>query len=415
MSLTTPPAPVILTGDRPTGPLHLGHFVGSLKNRVAYQDQYRQFVMLADAQALTDNMEDTGKVHRNVVEVALDYLAVGIDPTKTTIFIQSQVPELAELTFYYLNLVTVARLERNPTVKEEIRLRGFERDIPAGFLTYPASQAADISAFKATLVPVGEDQIPMIEQTNEKGLRCDSNILVETATCRDPHHFAVLIGFGASAIYPFLAEQCYFAVCRRLHNSLKARQRSHRQVLDELNDKLADKYICNFSVFQSLPDTWAIGQVLPILPLHRLDEEPLRRAVLQDLTCDSDGKIKQYVDEQSIETSLPVHGLNEGEDYLLGIFLVGAYQEILGDMHNLFGDTDSVNIYQNADGSVYHAGIETHDTIEDMLRYVHLSPEELMTHYRDKVASAKLTVKERTQYLDALRLGLTRSSYLSSH
>src|SRR5690606_13212532 len=123
-----------------------------------------------------------------------------------------------------------------------------------------------------------------------------------------------------------LAEQCYYAVCRRLHDSLKARQRSHRQVLDELNDKLADKYICNFSVFQSLPDTWAIGQVLPILPLHRLDEEPLRRAVLQDLTCDSDGKIKQYVDEQSIETSLPVHEMRSGEDYLLGIFLVGAYQ-----------------------------------------------------------------------------------------
>ncbi|MDD1509949.1 arginine decarboxylase [Pseudomonas sp. CNPSo 3701] len=210
-----------------------------------------------------------------------------------------------------------------------------------------------------------------------------------------------------------LAEQCYFAICRRLYNQLKARQRSHRQVLDELNDKLADKYICNFSVFQSLPDTWAIGQILPILPLNRLDEEPLRRAVLQDLTCDSDGKINQYVDEQSIETSLPVHELREGEDYVLGIFLVGAYQEILGDMHNLFGDTDSVNIYQNADGSIYHAGIETHDTIEDMLRYVHLSPEELMTHYRDKVASARISARERTQFLDALRLGLTRSSYLS--
>jgi tryptophanyl-tRNA synthetase len=158
---------VILTGDRPTGPLHLGHFVGSLRNRVAYQDTYRQFVMLADAQALTDNMDDIGKVHRNVVEVALDYLAVGIDPARTTILIQSQIPELAELTFYYLNLVTVARLERNPTVKAEIVQRGFERDIPAGFLTYPASQAADITAFKASLVPVGEDQIPMIEQTNE--------------------------------------------------------------------------------------------------------------------------------------------------------------------------------------------------------------------------------------------------------
>ena len=211
-----------------------------------------------------------------------------------------------------------------------------------------------------------------------------------------------------------LAEQCYFAICRRLHNQLKARQRSHRQVLDELNDKLADKYICNFSVFQSLPDTWAIGQVLPILPIHRLGEEPDRRAVLQDLTCDSDGKITQYVDEQSIETSLPVHDVKEGEDYLIGVFLVGAYQEILGDMHNLFGDTDSVNVYQNADGSFHHAGIETHDTIEDMLRYVHLSPEELMALYRDKVASAKLSPRERTHYVDALRLGLTRSSYLSS-
>jgi tryptophanyl-tRNA synthetase len=160
-------ASVILTGDRPTGPLHLGHFVGSLRNRVIYQDQYRQFIMLADAQALTDNMDDIGKVHRNVVEVALDYLAVGIDPAKSTILIQSQIPELAELTFYYLNLVTVARLERNPTVKQEIVLRGFERDIPAGFLVYPASQAADITAFKASIVPVGEDQIPMIEQCNE--------------------------------------------------------------------------------------------------------------------------------------------------------------------------------------------------------------------------------------------------------
>ncbi len=165
--MTSRTAPVILTGDRPTGPMHLGHFVGSLRNRVAYQNEFRQYIMIADAQALTDNMDDTGKVSRHVIEVALDYLAVGIDPKKSTIFIQSQVPELAELAFYYLNLVSVARLERNPTVKEEIRQRGFERDIPAGFLTYPASQAADITAFKASLVPVGEDQIPMIEQSNE--------------------------------------------------------------------------------------------------------------------------------------------------------------------------------------------------------------------------------------------------------
>ncbi|WP_296002409.1 tryptophan--tRNA ligase [Rugamonas sp.] len=181
---STPKTPtVILTGDRPTGPLHLGHYVGSLRNRIAYQHDYQQFIMLADAQALTDNMDDTGKVHRNVVEVALDYLAVGIDPAKSTILIQSQIPELAELTFYYLNMVTVARLERNPTVKQEIILRGFERDIPAGFLTYPASQAADITAFKAALVPVGEDQIPMIEQTNEITRRfnriVNQDILVE--------------------------------------------------------------------------------------------------------------------------------------------------------------------------------------------------------------------------------------------
>jgi len=158
---------LILTGDRPTGPLHIGHYVGSLRNRVSYQHQYKQYIMIADAQALTDNMDNPVKVHNNVIEVALDYLAVGIDPAKTTIFIQSQIPELTELTFYYMSLVTVSRLERNPTIKQEIVMRNFERDIPAGFLTYPVSQAADITAFKASLVPVGEDQIPMIEQTNE--------------------------------------------------------------------------------------------------------------------------------------------------------------------------------------------------------------------------------------------------------
>lgn len=175
--------PVVLTGDRTTGPLHLGHYVGSLRNRVEMQHTHRQYLLLADTQALTDNMNNYRKVHDNVLEVALDYLAVGIDPEKSTIFIQSQVPELTELTNYYLNLVTVARLERNPTIKDEIRLRGFERDIPAGFLAYPAAQAADITAFKATIVPVGEDQIPMIEQTNEIVRRfnasVDESVLVE--------------------------------------------------------------------------------------------------------------------------------------------------------------------------------------------------------------------------------------------
>ncbi len=159
--------PIILTGDRPTGQLHLGHFVGSLRSRVGLQDSHHQHLLLADAQALTDNADNPDKVRNNILQVALDYLAVGIDPTKTTICVQSCLPALNELTMLYLNFVTVARLERNPTIKSEIQMRGFERDIPAGFLCYPVAQAADITAFKATVVPVGEDQIPMIEQTNE--------------------------------------------------------------------------------------------------------------------------------------------------------------------------------------------------------------------------------------------------------
>lgn len=158
---------VVLTGDRPTGRLHLGHYVGSLLNRVKLQHTHEQFIMIADVQALTDNAENPEKVRKNVLEVALDYLAVGLDPKLNTIFIQSMVPELAELTMYYLNLVTLARLQRNPTVKDEMKQKGFGSNVPAGFLVYPVSQAADITAFKASLVPVGEDQMPMIEQTNE--------------------------------------------------------------------------------------------------------------------------------------------------------------------------------------------------------------------------------------------------------
>lgn len=161
---------IILTGDRPTGRLHVGHYVGSLKRRVelqnsgAFDDIY---IMIADAQALTDNAEHPEKVRENIIEVALDYLSVGLDPAKSTLFIQSMVPELTELAFYYMNLVTVSRLQRNPTVKSEIQMRNFEASIPVGFFTYPISQASDITAFKATTVPVGEDQLPMLEQTKE--------------------------------------------------------------------------------------------------------------------------------------------------------------------------------------------------------------------------------------------------------
>ena len=161
---------IILTGDRPTGKLHLGHYVGSLKRRVELQNsgEYDKiFIMIADAQALTDNADNPDKVRNNIIEVALDYLSCGLDPAKSNIFIQSQVPELTELAFYYMNLVTVSRLQRNPTVKSEIQMRNFEASIPVGFFTYPISQASDITAFKATTVPVGEDQKPMIEQTVE--------------------------------------------------------------------------------------------------------------------------------------------------------------------------------------------------------------------------------------------------------
>ena len=161
---------VILTGDRPTGKLHLGHYVGSLRRRVELQNsgEYDKiFIMIADTQALTDNADNPEKIRQNILEVALDYLSCGLDPAKSTLFIQSQVPELTELTMYYMNLVTVSRLQRNPTVKSEIQMRNFETSIPVGFFTYPISQASDITAFRATTVPAGEDQMPMVEQTRE--------------------------------------------------------------------------------------------------------------------------------------------------------------------------------------------------------------------------------------------------------
>lgn len=177
---------IVLTGDRPTGKLHLGHYVGSLLKRVELQEQYQQFIMIADLQALTDNAANPKKIADNLHQVLLDYLAVGIDPRKNTIFVQSKIPALAQLTMYYLNLVTVARLERNPTVKTEILQRGFNNEqsaqVPAGFLIYPVAQAADITAFKATLVPVGADQVPVLEQSCEivrKFNNLYSNILIE--------------------------------------------------------------------------------------------------------------------------------------------------------------------------------------------------------------------------------------------
>jgi arginine decarboxylase len=188
--------------------------------------------------------------------------------------------------------------------------------------------------------------------------------------------------------------------------------RAHREVLDELNEKLADKYFCNFSLFQSMPDHWAIDQVFPVVPLARLDEPPTRRAVLQDITCDSDGRMDLYVDSEGVETSLPLHTPLEGESYLLGIFLVGAYQEILGDMHNLFGDTDSVQVEPTPDGGYRFTQARSGDTVDSVLRFVHFEPQELLAAYREKVAAARVEESERETLLGELAAGLEGYTYL---
>ena len=207
------------------------------------------------------------------------------------------------------------------------------------------------------------------------------------------------------------AEELYVAICQRVRQRLNPANRSHREILDELNEKLADKYFCNFSLFQSLPDVWALEQVFPIAPLNRLDEAPTRRGTLQDITCDSDGRIDLYVDSEGVETSLPLHDLRAGEPYRLGIFLIGAYQEILGDMHNLFGDTNAVNVSLR-DGGYRLEQLQEGDTVDEVLRYVHFDPEPLMAAYQEKIARAGLTPEQREYYLAELSGGLQGYTYL---
>lgn len=206
-------------------------------------------------------------------------------------------------------------------------------------------------------------------------------------------------------------EQMYFAICQRVQATLQASTRAHREVLDELNEKMADKFFCNMSVFQSIPDSWAIDQIFPIVPLHRLDEAPTRRAMLQDLTCDSDGAVEAYVDRDTVETTLSVHEFRPGEPYLFGIFMVGAYQEILGDLHNLFGDTHSINLEFTADGYRL-VEPEEGDTVQEVLRYVHYSPEELSRRYREKTQRANVSEAQKRDYLRELDAGLQGYTYL---
>ncbi|HEX7043366.1 MAG TPA: biosynthetic arginine decarboxylase [Burkholderiales bacterium] len=208
------------------------------------------------------------------------------------------------------------------------------------------------------------------------------------------------------------AEHLYYAICWKVHGLLDPAAKAHREVLDELNEKLADKYFCNFSLFQSAPDHWALDQIFPVMPLNRLAEPPTRRAVLQDITCDSDGRIDLYVNADGVDSTLPLHPPRAGEPYLLGIFLVGAYQEILGDMHNLFGDTDSVHVELLPDGRHALVAPRRGDTVESVLRYVHFDAQDLLAHYREKVASADVAPERKQRFLEELAAGLGGYTYL---
>ncbi|MGD9390976.1 MAG: biosynthetic arginine decarboxylase [Thioalkalispiraceae bacterium] len=208
------------------------------------------------------------------------------------------------------------------------------------------------------------------------------------------------------------AEEIYFTTCQRVRDCIQSRHRAFHDVLDEINEKLADKYFCNFSLFQSMPDVWAIEQIFPVVPLHRLDEQPLRRGVIEDITCDSDGRIDLYVDGEGVEASLPLHDVNKGEEYLLGMFLVGAYQEILGDMHNLFGDTDSVHVALADNGEYQVSEVLQGDTVDAVLRYVHFNSQQLLDAYQQKLASSKLSDQGKQQLFEELEQGIRGYTYL---
>ena len=208
------------------------------------------------------------------------------------------------------------------------------------------------------------------------------------------------------------AEKRYVGLCQQIQSQLNPDNHHHREILQELDEKLADKVFCNFSLFQSMPDIWGIDQIFPIMPIHRLDEQPTRRAVLQDLTCDSDGRIDQYVDRQNISNTLPLHAISAGDDYLIGFFMVGAYQEILGDMHNLFGDTHSINVELDANGGYRFGEFMEGEDVSELLDYVHIDTAALKTAYRNKLAQASLTQEQRQNFEQELLAGLNAYTYL---
>ena len=218
------------------------------------------------------------------------------------------------------------------------------------------------------------------------------------------------LGLAARA----LAETLFFAVARAVKRELRLESRRHRELLEQLNDSLADRVFCNFSLFQSLPDVWAIDQVFPVMPLHRLDESPEHAALIHDLTCDSDGCIDSYVDQDGVESTLMLHAPRPGEPYLLGIFLVGAYQEILGDMHNLFGDTDAINVTIDAGGGHRLAVPEYGDSVDELLRYVHFDPGQMLETYRRRLREQGVGEADIDSYYRELKTGLGGYTYLKT-
>ena len=207
------------------------------------------------------------------------------------------------------------------------------------------------------------------------------------------------------------AEEHYIGLCRQIQRHLNPNNHHQREILTELEEKLADKVFCNFSLFQSMPDIWGIDQIFPIMPIHKLDQQPTRRSVIQDLTCDSDGRIDQYVDQQNIGNTLALHEVDPGTPYLLGFFMLGAYQEILGDMHNLFGDTHSINVELDGDSYRFGRFMEGED-ISELLEYVHINPENLKSAYQDKLAESGLNADQQLAILEELSAGLESYTYL---
>jgi len=268
-----------------------------------------------------------------------------------------------------------------------------------------------------SLLNVGENDPILLKNLHQSLLSLNKKNVVESY--HDASHWLteIQVAFNHGIINlteRAAAEQIYYQICARIRTLLSANIRTHQVIIDELNEKLSSKYFCNFSIFQSLPDIWAIDQIFPIIPLHRLNEKPTERVRFQDLTCDSDGTISHYIEYENIESTMLAHKLNKDETYLIGVFLVGAYQEILGDMHNLFGDTHAIDITLSDEGNVEFSDAEHGDTIEQILGYIHYNSTDIENCYKNKLEHTSLPKEEQAQYLHILKKGLKDYSYLVS-